>query len=307
MFKKHLKEKRTNKNFQKMIDETDGKTLDSLLGMVISKRLGDCWDDSNNKSITEEELPDKSFAGYFENMNHMYRMYKHARERMNDLTGTYGTSVIPEHRCAQVNEFIDLANILTYDECFPVELTGKDIRLALAGVSERPDGFTPEVYEMLKKFEETYFTGTRNINNAAYYALYKKPSHDEDHHDVLIPKKLPKLCKGTCKLFRTSGDADDYVMIQPEENQMLGIDLLRKMYGQFNFLIDLRPSDDANLNGMPTGYAYYLQAWINAFNEYVLNPSYTIHADSFYWMNIEIIGGDTIPKITIGEVGGGIL
>lgn len=99
MFKKHLKEKRTNKNFQKMIDETDGKTLDSLLGMVISKRLGDCWDDVNNKSITEEELPDKSFAGYFENMNNMYRMYKHARERMNDLTGTYGTSVIPEHRC----------------------------------------------------------------------------------------------------------------------------------------------------------------------------------------------------------------
>ena len=29
MFKKHLKEKRTNKNFQKMIDETDNKTLDS--------------------------------------------------------------------------------------------------------------------------------------------------------------------------------------------------------------------------------------------------------------------------------------
>ena len=74
MFKKHLKEKRTNKNFQKMIDETDNKTLDSLLGMVIEKRLGDCQDDSNTKNISEEELSDKSFVGYFENMNHMYHM-----------------------------------------------------------------------------------------------------------------------------------------------------------------------------------------------------------------------------------------
>ena len=54
MFKKHLKEKRTNKNFQKMIDETDNKTLDSLLGMVIGKRLGDCQDDSNTKNISDE-------------------------------------------------------------------------------------------------------------------------------------------------------------------------------------------------------------------------------------------------------------
>lgn len=302
MFKKHLKEKRTNKNFQKMIDETDNKTLDSLLGMVIGKRLGDCQDDSNTKNISEEELSDKSFVGYFENMNHMYHMYKHAREQMNNLTGTYGTSLIPEHHCTQVNRINDLVNIITYDECFPVELTGKDIRLALAGVSERPDGFAPEVYEMLKKFEETYFTGTRNINNAAYYALYQKTSHDEDHHTVLIPKKLPKLCKGTCKLFRTSGDADNYLMIQPEENQMLGADLLRKMYRQFNFLVDLRPSDAVNLDGMPTGYAYYLQAWINAFNEYVLNPSYTILVDAFYRMNIEITSENTIPKITIAEV-----
>lgn len=301
MFGRVFKDKHTTKEFEKFLAKTDPDTLDLVLGDIIDKRLHS----SDNLDVSKQEaIQDASFAGYFKSMQAIYRNYQLAKENMEEVSGVnVGNGVIPSHPVRPIRNCLELYSMITTDDnyYYPIEWSGKDLRTAFAGVSSHRLGFTEIELQMVKKFEETYFTGTRCVNDNSYYCL--NLVERSDGTNAIIPHKLPALSKGTCDQYRSAVDSDTCIMVAPDPNErILGYDLTTLLHRQFNLLLDLRPTDAPNLDCMPVLYAYYLQGYINAFNKYLLNPSYTIDRCRYYLLSFPFDINSYIPNITIKKL-----
>lgn len=129
------------------------------------------------------------------------------------------------------------------------------------------------MYKMVERFNNTYFTGTRVINNDSYYYLVYKEKSDKSGK-MIIPIKLHTLCKRTLReLIDTSVVCDQIVVQTCPSKQIYGAELIDLMNSQLAALSLFIDKNGISCDKVPVQFAHLLEAWIVFYNEYYVSGS----------------------------------
>lgn len=128
-----------------------------------------------------------------------------------------------------------------------------------------------DMYKMVERFNNTYFTGTRVINNDSYYYLVYKEKSDKSGK-MIIPIKLHALCKRTLReLIDTSVVCDQIIVQTCPSKQINGAELIDLMNSQLAALSLFIDKNGISCNKVPVHFAHLLEAWIIFYNEYYVS------------------------------------
>lgn len=130
-----------------------------------------------------------------------------------------------------------------------------------------------DMYKMVERFNNTYFTGTRVINNDSYYYLIYKEKSDKSGK-MIIPIKLHTLCKRTLReLIDTSVSCDQIIVQTCPSKQINGAELINLMNSQLAALSLFIDKNGISCNKIPVHFAHLLEAWNVFYNEYYVSGS----------------------------------
>ena len=265
------------------------RTLDTVLPILLEKSLKV----QSKSNVDYIELDETIF-----NSNKRFNKIVDRNPKIRAIVGPlveYGSSD---------NECIIYSDMITPDtmEWSPIEFSGKELYEYFNRANTEDDfyiGCSEIEKHAIEKFIQTYFTGTRKLNDDAHYYLSKIDKIDDEgkRYDLIVPIKLPKLCKMTLDMlnFDVKKRYKRKIFVGPTGPMVLAEHIAGFIISQIDLLRIFVSVDGRSCYRSPVKYASLLEGWIDAYNKYVVKREKRFVPDAMYEVNIKYDG----PIVTI--------
>ena len=266
------------------------RTLDTVLPILLEKNLKV----QSKSNVDYIELDETIF-----NSNKRFNKIVDRNPKIRAIVGPlveYGSSD---------NECIIYSDMITPDtmEWSPIEFSGKELYEYFNRANTEDDfyiGCSEIEKHAIKKFIQTYFTGTRKLNDDAHYYLSKIDKIDDEgkRYDLIVPIKLPTLCKMTLDILNfdvAKKICKRKIFVGTTGPMVLGKDIVYFIISQIDLLRIFVSVDGRSSYRSPVKYAALLEGWIAAYNKYVVKREKRFVTDGVYEVNIKYDG----PIVTI--------